>query len=137
MNTRVGTVAATQNLSTGMVGSRNPLKKAEKLPTGQHMSFVSTIKKLICGRTRARRSGWKKWAEVTGLCGFWDGSCDNGNCGAGILIKACSDLQGWIPVYKKCGPALGHNSLDAELGADGLFCVSGLTSTCANNVQTS
>ena len=25
------------------------------------------------------------WSEVTGLCVFWDGSCDNGKCGAGIL----------------------------------------------------
>ena len=26
------------------------------------------------------------WSEVIGLCGFWDGSCDNGKCGAGIMI---------------------------------------------------
>ena len=25
------------------------------------------------------------WSEVTGLCVFWDGSCDNGKSGAGIL----------------------------------------------------
>ena len=29
------------------------------LPTGPLMSFVSTIKKLIRGRNRARRGGWK------------------------------------------------------------------------------
>ena len=28
------------------------------------------------------------WSEVTGLCGFSDGSCDNGKCGAGIMIRA-------------------------------------------------
>ena len=28
------------------------------------------------------------WPEVTGLCGFWDGSCDNGKCGGGIVIMA-------------------------------------------------
>ena len=27
------------------------------------------------------------WPEVTGLCGFWDGSCQHGFCGAGMLIK--------------------------------------------------
>ena len=61
------------------------------------------------------------WSEVTGLCGFWDGSCANGNCGAGIFIMACSDLQGWSPIYKKCGPVPGINSLDAELGGCGML----------------
>ena len=43
------------------------------------------------------------WSEVTGLCGFWDGSCDNGNCGAGIMIKACSDLQCWSLILRSVG----------------------------------
>ena len=53
------------------------------------------------------------WPEVTGLCGFWDGSCDNGNCGRGIVIMAYSDLHGWLTFYKKCGPVPGNNSVDA------------------------
>ena len=59
------------------------------------------------------------WSEVTGLCRFLEGSCDNGSCGAGILIVACSVLEGWSPVYKKCGLVPGCNSLDAELGRRG------------------
>ena len=55
------------------------------------------------------------WPDVTGLCGFLDGSCDNRNCGSGIVIVACSDLHGWSPFYKKCGLVLGVNSLDADL----------------------
>ena len=40
------------------------------------------------------------WPEVTSLCGFWDGSCDNGNCVFGILIMAYSDPYGWFTFYK-------------------------------------
>ena len=61
------------------------------------------------------------WSEVIGLCGFWDGSCDNGNCGAGKLIMTCSEILGWFPIYKKCGPVSGSNSLDAELGGCGML----------------
>ena len=86
------------------------------------------------------------WSEVTSLCGFWDGSCDNGNCGAVIMIMACSEVLGWFPIYKKCGPVVGpvlssrpllkpmvgsqlqkcgsvtgQNSLDAELGCCGML----------------
>ena len=43
------------------------------------------------------------WSEVTRLCRFWDGSCDNGKCGAGIMIQAFTKTLGWVPVYKKCG----------------------------------
>ena len=56
------------------------------------------------------------WPEVAGLCGFWDGSCDNGYCGSGILIMAYSDLQGWSTFYEKCGLVPGKKSLDAEMG---------------------
>ena len=28
------------------------------------------------------------WSEVAGLCGVWDGSCESGTCGAGIVIQA-------------------------------------------------
>ena len=61
------------------------------------------------------------WSEVIGLCGFWDGSCDNGKCGVGILIQAFAEALGWIPIYKKCGPVVGQNSLDAELGGCGVL----------------
>ena len=47
------------------------------------------------------------WCEVVGLCGSWDGSCDNGKCGTGIMILACSEVLGWFHVYKKRGPVVG------------------------------
>ena len=34
------------------------------------------------------------WPEVTGLCGFWDGSCCNDVCGAGMLIKIFTHTLG-------------------------------------------
>ena len=47
---------------------------------------------------KGRVEGWVDttritWREVTGLCGFWDGSCDNGKCGCGTVIMAYSDLH--------------------------------------------
>ena len=59
--------------------------------------------------------------EVTGLCRFWDGSCDNGNCVSGIVIMAFSDQHGCSTFYKKCGPVPGNNSLDAEMGGCGML----------------
>ena len=56
------------------------------------------------------------WSEVIGLCGFWDGSCDNGKCVASTMIMACSEVLGRFPIYKKCGPVVGQNFLGAELG---------------------
>ena len=61
------------------------------------------------------------WSEVTGLCGFWDDSCDNGKCGAGIVIQAFTESLGWVSTYKKCGPVTGRSSLDAELGGCGML----------------
>ena len=40
-------------------------------------------------------------SEVTRLCGFRDGSCDDGQCGAGIVIQAFTKTLGWVPINKK------------------------------------
>ena len=61
------------------------------------------------------------WSDVTGLCGFWDGSCDYGNCGCGIVIMAHSDLHDWSAFNKKCWPVPGVTSVDAELGGCGML----------------
>ena len=46
---------------------------------------------------RSRFSWGMAWGtEVTGLCGFWDGSCDIGKCGGGIVILALTDPYGWF-----------------------------------------
>ena len=57
-----------------------------------------------------------EWAEITGICGFWDGSCNDKTCGAGITILLFSQETGWVTRYKKRGPVPGTNSPDAELG---------------------
>ena len=119
LKTRECTVAKTQNILRDWWG---PSTTAD-CQLGQ-MSFVNTTKKRICGRTRARRDVWMNLWALPESCGqrsvvsvgFWDGSCDNGNCGARKLIMACSELQGWFPIHKKCGPVSGQNSLEGELG---------------------
>ena len=47
---------------------------------------------------------------------FWDGSCDNGKRGAGIMVQAFTKTLGRVPNDKECWPAKGQNSLDADLG---------------------
>ena len=42
-----------------------------------------------------------EWAEVTGICGFWDGSCSDNICGAGITILLFTQGAGWVRRYKK------------------------------------
>ena len=43
------------------------------------------------------------WSEVASLCGFWDGSCERGTCGAGMLIRVFTQAFGWVTIHKKCG----------------------------------
>ena len=56
------------------------------------------------------------WSEVKGICGFWDGSCNDNICGAGVIVLLFSPKTGWITIQKKCRPAPGTYSLDAEFG---------------------
>ena len=57
-----------------------------------------------------------KLRDVTGLCGFWDGSCQKGVCGPGMLMKIFTQALAWARLTKKCGPVPGQSSLDAEIG---------------------
>ena len=41
------------------------------------------------------------WPDVTALCGFWEGSCERGTCGAGIVIQVFTKTLGWATVQKK------------------------------------
>ena len=98
-------------------------------PTGRYTFSANTAMKPPLGRKKvsnaATRSGVDianvVWLEVTGLCGLWDGSSDIGNCAAGIMIMACSEVLGWFHIYKKCGPVVGQSSLDAGLGGCGML----------------
>ena len=42
-------------------------------------------------------TGHVVWSEVTGLCVFSDGSCDDGKCGVGIMIQAFRNT--WLGLY--------------------------------------
>ena len=53
------------------------------------------------------------WSEVTGLCGFWDGSCETG--------QALPKILGGTPIHTKSGRVRCRNSLDAELGGCGML----------------
>ena len=39
------------------------------------------------------------WKEVTGVCGFWDGSFDNGRCGRRIVLMVLGTTR-WFPFDK-------------------------------------
>ena len=54
-----------------------------------------------------------EWADVEGICGFWDGSCRANGCGAGMWVKCLHMLS--VTIRKTCEPVLGANSLDAEI----------------------
>ena len=54
------------------------------------------------------------WTSVTGICGFWVGSCTDKVCGAGITISLFKQVLGWVIRNKKCGRVKGSNSLDAD-----------------------
>ena len=58
------------------------------------------------------------WREVTGVCGFSDGSFVNGRCGRSIVLMAFSEPHGWFLFYKKCGLMLKW--VDAEMLTDNL-----------------
>ena len=78
---------------------------------GRYSFFGNTTQKLTPGRkkeVRGRQADWEDdakvvWSDVTGLCGFWDGSFHT--------------IMGWATIYKKCGPVPGKNSIDAEIAA--------------------
>ena len=56
------------------------------------------------------------WTKVTGICGFWDGSCNDKVCGANITISFFIQGLGVGYAVQKYGPVEGSNSLDAEPG---------------------
>ena len=61
------------------------------------------------------------WRDVLGICGFWDGCFDIGKCGRCIFLMVFSELHGWFPFNKKCGPVPGNSSMDAEMGGCGML----------------
>ena len=55
------------------------------------------------------------WADVTGICGFCDGSCRTVGCVASMWINNVTGALGWHTVLKKCELVPGVNSLFAEI----------------------
>ena len=64
---------------------------------------MNTTKKVTRGQARVRRGvqkdGWTPLA-LRGVCGFWDGSYDNGRHAGGIVLMAFSEPHGWFTSYK-------------------------------------
>ena len=55
---------------------------------------------------KGREAGWVHdsfidWSEVQGMCVFWHGSCNDDNCGAGIVIFLFTPKTGWIAIFFK------------------------------------
>ena len=46
-------------------------------------------------------------SDVTGLCGFCDGSCERGTCGAGIMIQVFTKTLVWATIHKKVRAGVG------------------------------
>ena len=67
-------------------------------------------KKCLWQREREEDEEGVVWPDVTGICGFWDGSCCTTGSGAVMWIKDFLAL-GW----KTCAPVLGVNSSNAEM----------------------
>ena len=137
MKTRVSTVAATQNLlrEWWLRGIRLRQRTADWV-THAFREHNKEAGLWADKGAKVRPEEWVDtaqiaWSGVSGLCGFLDGSCDNGNCGASILIVACSDLQGWSPFYKKCGLVPGIVCAK-QAGNSPDYC--GLTSAFVQNV---
>ena len=75
-----------------------------RVPDWRYILTANTTKKPT--RARGREEQWVDsanvvWPEVTGLCGFWDGSCQHGVCGAGMLIKISTQTLGCATNHKR------------------------------------
>ena len=46
------------------------------------------------------------WADVTGICGFWDGSCRTAGCGPGMWVSVFTPPLGWFAVKKHVSQCL-------------------------------
>ena len=58
--------------------------------------------------------------EVTGVCGFSDGSFDNGKCGRSHCPHGLLGIARMVYFPQKCGPVPGNSSFDAEMGGWGM-----------------
>ena len=54
----------------------------------------------------AEKNGWTLRglvrSEVSGLCGFWDGSCENGTCGACVTLSMSLSLSRKLHFSVEC-----------------------------------
>ena len=55
------------------------------------------------------------WSDVSGICGFWDGSCRVIGCGADMWVHVPTHALAWHAVHEKCEFVPGPNSLDVEI----------------------
>ena len=67
---------------------------------GRCISFVHTLEKPTSGLKKEYKATKKEWTDtaeviwsaITSLCGFSDGSCGRGTCGAGKMIQVTKTL---------------------------------------------
>ena len=52
------------------------------------------------------------WSDVTGICGFWDGTCHTVGCGAGMWVHVFTGALGCHTVH--VNGEWEFHSLDAE-----------------------
>ena len=99
----------------------------EALMTGRYEFFENTTEKLTPGAeggVRGRTEEWKDdskvvWSEVTGRSEFWDGSCRDEVCGAGMLNKFFTQTLAWYTI-----PTLG--SLPVQCSSSEQICICSL-----------
>ena len=110
MKTRIGSLEKAQNLlrewwSRGM----RSRQRTTDWVTHTFREHNKEADLWACKGAKGRAEEWVDttrtvWQEVTGECGFWDGSHDNGKCGGGIVLMAFSEPHGWFTFYKKVWP---------------------------------
>ena len=99
MKTKIGTVEMAQNLLRERWGRGMRLRQRTIDWVTHTLREHNKEADFWAGKgTKGRAEEWVDttliaWQEVTGACGFWDGSYDNGKCGGGIVLMAFSEQQ--------------------------------------------
>ena len=127
MKTRIGTVVKAQNLLREWWGRGMRLRQRTTDRVTHTFREHNNEADLWAGKgAQGRAEEWVDTTritrrEVTGVCGFWDGTFDNDRRERGIVLVAFSEPHGWFPFYKKCGLVPGNRSMDAEMGGCGML----------------
>ena len=109
MKSRIGTVEKAQNLQREWWGRGICLRQQTNDWVTHTSREHDKEADLWAGKgAKGRAEEWVDtttiaWREVTGVCGFWDGSYDSGKCGGGNVLMAFLEPHGCFPFCKMCG----------------------------------